>query len=76
MQPDSASASDEPPEFSPPAGLVPPVPRRITGQDSQLGSIVGASLVLHFRLGTGLFVIGFFPWDPLSAGLEIEHHKG
>ena len=54
MQPASASDCNEPPEFSPPAGLVPPVPRRITVKDSQLGSIVGVFLVLHFRLGTGL----------------------
>ncbi|XBI76549.1 hypothetical protein VPH35_069769 [Triticum aestivum] len=55
------SASDEPPEFSPPDGSVPPVPRRFAVKDGQLGSVSGVSLALPFRLstglGTGIFVL-------------------
>uniref|UniRef100_A0A453QHG2 GST N-terminal domain-containing protein n=1 Tax=Aegilops tauschii subsp. strangulata TaxID=200361 RepID=A0A453QHG2_AEGTS len=55
----STSVSDEPPEFSPPAGFAPPVPRRLAIKEGQLGSIAGAALAVPFRLGTGLFVQGY-----------------
>ncbi|KAF7046112.1 hypothetical protein CFC21_055160 [Triticum aestivum] len=64
-QPESASASaptstpDAPPEFSPPAGFAPPVPKRFAVKDGQLASVAGAALALPFRLGTGLFVLGY-----------------
>uniref|UniRef100_A0A453QHL5 Uncharacterized protein n=1 Tax=Aegilops tauschii subsp. strangulata TaxID=200361 RepID=A0A453QHL5_AEGTS len=84
----STSVSDEPPEFSPPAGFAPPVPRRLAIKEGQLGSIAGAALAVPFRLGTGLFVQGFVSsnqssssWDSQDANLSrlahlIEHHSG
>ncbi|XP_048545934.1 uncharacterized protein LOC125524948 [Triticum urartu] len=55
----STSTSDGPPEFSPPDGFTPPVPRRLAIKDGQLGSVAGAALAVPFRLGTGLFVQGY-----------------
>ncbi|XBI06480.1 hypothetical protein VPH35_134491 [Triticum aestivum] len=54
-----ASTSEERPEFSPPAGFAPPVPKRFAVKDGQLASVAGAALALPFRLGTGLFVLGY-----------------
>ncbi|KAL5231742.1 hypothetical protein ABZP36_030518 [Zizania latifolia] len=56
----STSATDKPAAaFSPPPGFKPPVPKRFEVRSGQFSSIAGASLAIPFRLGTGLFVLGY-----------------
>jgi glutathione S-transferase len=43
----------------PPPGFKPPKPQRFAVKEGQLGSIFGASLAIPFRLGTGIFVLGY-----------------
>jgi len=59
-QPDTAatSAPDPPPEFKPPQGFQPPEPKRFAVKEGQQGSVLGASLAIPLRLGTGVFVLG------------------
>ncbi|RLN03491.1 uncharacterized protein C2845_PM13G25780 [Panicum miliaceum] len=65
-QPDTAaaastSAPDPPPEFKPPQGFKPPEPKRFAVKEGQQGSVLGASLAIPLRLGTGVFVLGYSP---------------
>ncbi|KAK8941648.1 hypothetical protein KSP40_PGU007474 [Platanthera guangdongensis] len=56
----SSSLSSSPlPSFSPPAGFKPPLPKRFSVRPDKFLDILGASLALPFRLGTGVFVQGF-----------------
>ncbi|CAL5004717.1 unnamed protein product [Urochloa decumbens] len=66
-QPDTAAAStptsapDPPPEFKPPQGFKAPEPKRFAIKEGQQGSVLGASLAIPLRLGTGVFVLGYSP---------------
>ncbi|CAL5014109.1 unnamed protein product [Urochloa decumbens] len=66
-QPDTAaaptptSAPDPPPEFKPPQGFKAPEPKRFAVKEGQQGSVLGASLAIPLRLGTGVFVLGYSP---------------
>ncbi|CAO2207582.1 unnamed protein product [Urochloa humidicola] len=66
-QPDTAAAStpasapDPPPEFKPPQGFKAPEPKRFAVKEGQQGSVLGASLAIPLRLGTGVFVLGYSP---------------
>ncbi|KAJ1269638.1 hypothetical protein BS78_07G227000 [Paspalum vaginatum] len=65
-QPDTTSApasgSDQPPpEFKPPPGFKPPEPKRFEVKSGQQNSVLGASLAIPLRLGTGVFVLGYSP---------------
>uniref|UniRef100_J3MVA0 GST N-terminal domain-containing protein n=1 Tax=Oryza brachyantha TaxID=4533 RepID=J3MVA0_ORYBR len=53
----STSTSDKP--FAPPAGFKPPEPRRFEVKPGQADNISTASLAIPFRLGTGVFVLGY-----------------
>ncbi|KAM0827020.1 hypothetical protein ACQ4PT_068465 [Festuca glaucescens] len=44
---------------APPAGFTPPVPKRFEVKPGQSSNIAGAALALPFRLGTGVFVLGY-----------------
>lgn len=57
----SSSASSSPPPllFSPPAGFKSPQPKPFSVSPDKFLDILGASLALPFRLGTGAFVQGF-----------------
>ncbi|XP_037459227.1 uncharacterized protein LOC119330212 [Triticum dicoccoides] len=44
---------------APPAGFTPPVPKRFEVKPGQSNNIAGAALALPFRLGTGVFVLGY-----------------
>ncbi|XP_047058195.1 uncharacterized protein LOC124664765 [Lolium rigidum] len=52
----STSTSSTP---APPAGFTPPVPKRFEVKPGQSSNIAGAALALPFRLGTGVFVLGY-----------------
>ncbi|MQM03045.1 hypothetical protein Taro_035816 [Colocasia esculenta] len=54
------------PGLSPPPGFNPPQPKRFAVRPDKLLDILGASLALPFRLGTGVFVSGY------SASLVSE----
>ncbi|CAL9174119.1 unnamed protein product [Musa hybrid cultivar] len=47
------------PEISPPPGFKPPEPKRFSVRPDKFLDILGASLALPFRLGTGVFVLGY-----------------
>nr|CAB3481729.1 unnamed protein product [Digitaria exilis] len=56
----STSAPEPPlPEFKPPPGFKTPEPKRFEVKDGQQGSVLGASLAIPLRLGTGVFVLGY-----------------
>lgn len=55
----SMLSSSSPPLFSPPAGFKPPQPKRFSIRPDKFPDILGASLALLFRLGTGAFVQGY-----------------
>uniref|UniRef100_A0A453RRS9 Uncharacterized protein n=1 Tax=Aegilops tauschii subsp. strangulata TaxID=200361 RepID=A0A453RRS9_AEGTS len=40
-------------------GFTPPVPKRFEVKPGQSNNIAGAALALPFRLGTGVFVLGY-----------------
>ncbi|KAI5013544.1 hypothetical protein ZWY2020_037057 [Hordeum vulgare] len=44
---------------APPTGFTPPVPKRFEVKPGQSNNIAGAALALPFRLGTGVFVLGY-----------------
>ncbi|RWW24922.1 hypothetical protein GW17_00010762 [Ensete ventricosum] len=46
------------PKISPPPGFKPPEPKRFSVRPDKFLDILGASLALPFRLGTGVFVLG------------------
>ncbi|KAL6662002.1 hypothetical protein ACP70R_001386 [Stipagrostis hirtigluma subsp. patula] len=56
-QPDAPAS--EPAEFAPPPGFKPPEPKKFGVKSGQQWSVLGASLGIPFRLGTGVFVLGF-----------------
>ncbi|KAF8753133.1 hypothetical protein HU200_011789 [Digitaria exilis] len=68
-QPDTTSAASSstsapespPPEFKAPPGFKTPEPKRFEVKDGQQGSVLGASLAIPLRLGTGVFVLGYSP---------------
>ncbi|KAK3122418.1 hypothetical protein QOZ80_8BG0669290 [Eleusine coracana subsp. coracana] len=65
-QPDTAASSTSapdppPPEFKPPPGFKAPEPQKFGVKEGQQGSVFGASLGIPFRLGTGVFVLGYSP---------------
>lgn len=68
----SASASTsapEPPapvEFKPPPGFKVPEPKRFEVKPGQQNSVLGASLAIPLRLGTGVFVLGYAPYCAFS----------
>ncbi|KAJ4802304.1 Glutathione S-transferase 2 [Rhynchospora pubera] len=45
--------------ITPPPGFKPPEPKRFSVRPDRLLDIIGASLALPFRLGTGAFVLGY-----------------
>ncbi|XP_018678888.2 uncharacterized protein LOC135585035 isoform X2 [Musa acuminata AAA Group] len=47
------------PKISPPPGFKPPEPKRFSVRPDKFLDILGASLALPFRLGTGVFVLGY-----------------
>ncbi|XP_020694315.2 uncharacterized protein LOC110108143 [Dendrobium catenatum] len=51
--------SSPPPSFSPAAGFKPPQPKPFSVRSDKFLDILGASLALPFRLGTGAFVQGY-----------------
>uniref|UniRef100_A0A0D9XAU8 GST N-terminal domain-containing protein n=1 Tax=Leersia perrieri TaxID=77586 RepID=A0A0D9XAU8_9ORYZ len=56
----STSTSDKPAaSFSAPPGFTPPEPKRFEVKPGQADNIAGASLAIPFRLGTGVFVLGY-----------------
>ncbi|PWZ04459.1 hypothetical protein Zm00014a_028349 [Zea mays] len=57
----STSAPEPTPEFKPPPGFKAPEPKRFEVKSGQLGSVLGASLAIPLRLGTGVFVLGYSP---------------
>jgi hypothetical protein len=57
----STSAPEPTPEFKPPPGFKAPEPKRFEVKSGQLGSVLGASLAIPLRLGTGVFVLGYAP---------------
>ncbi|KAK3124122.1 hypothetical protein QOZ80_8AG0640710 [Eleusine coracana subsp. coracana] len=57
----STSAPEPPPEFKPPPGFKAPEPQKFGVKEGQQGSVFGASLGIPFRLGTGVFVLGYSP---------------
>lgn len=60
-QPDATASTSapEPPEFKPPPGFKAPEPQKFGVKEGQQGSVFGASLGIPFRLGTGVFVLGY-----------------
>uniref|UniRef100_A0A0A9FVL7 GST N-terminal domain-containing protein n=1 Tax=Arundo donax TaxID=35708 RepID=A0A0A9FVL7_ARUDO len=60
-QPDTAASisASEPAEFAPPPGFKAPEPKKFAVKSGQQGSVFGASLGIPFRLGTGIFVLGY-----------------
>ncbi|CAD6265062.1 unnamed protein product [Miscanthus lutarioriparius] len=72
-QPDTTAASastsaPEPPalEFKPPPGFKVPEPKRFEVKPGQQNSVLGASLAIPLRLGTGVFVLGYAPYRAFS----------
>uniref|UniRef100_A0A804LVE4 GST N-terminal domain-containing protein n=1 Tax=Zea mays TaxID=4577 RepID=A0A804LVE4_MAIZE len=57
----STTAPEPTPEFKPPPGFKAPEPKRFEVKSGQLGSVLGASLAIPLRLGTGVFVLGYAP---------------
>ncbi|ONM04057.1 Thioredoxin family protein [Zea mays] len=57
----STTAPEPTPEFKPPPGFKAPEPKRFEVKSGQLGSVLGASLAIPLRLGTGVFVLGYSP---------------
>uniref|UniRef100_A0A453RSG3 GST N-terminal domain-containing protein n=1 Tax=Aegilops tauschii subsp. strangulata TaxID=200361 RepID=A0A453RSG3_AEGTS len=57
-QPDDTTATTSTTP-APPAGFTPPVPKRFEVKPGQSNNIAGAALALPFRLGTGVFVLGY-----------------
>uniref|UniRef100_A0A804LVE9 GST N-terminal domain-containing protein n=1 Tax=Zea mays TaxID=4577 RepID=A0A804LVE9_MAIZE len=57
----STSAPEPTPEFKPPPGFKAPEPKRYEVKSGQVGSVLGASLAIPLRLGTGVFVLGYSP---------------
>ncbi|ONM04080.1 Thioredoxin family protein [Zea mays] len=57
----STSAPEPAPEFKPPPGFKAPEPKRYEVKSGQVGSVLGASLAIPLRLGTGVFVLGYSP---------------
>lgn len=55
----SAGVSTSSPTFSPPPNFKPPEPKRFSVRPDRALDILGASLALFFRLGTGVFVSGY-----------------
>lgn len=55
----SISSVKEPSSISPPPGFNPPPPKRFLIRPDKFLDILGASLALLFRLGTGAFVLGY-----------------
>ncbi|XP_020598458.1 uncharacterized protein LOC110038039 [Phalaenopsis equestris] len=55
----STSSSSPPLLFSPPDGFKPPQPKPFSVRPDRFLDILGASLALPFRLGTGAFVQGY-----------------
>ncbi|TVU04551.1 hypothetical protein EJB05_47665 [Eragrostis curvula] len=63
-QPDTAASTSAPEpasEFKAPPGFKAPEPQRFGVKPGQQGSVFGASLGIPFRLGTGVFVLGYSP---------------
>ena len=64
-QPDTTAATSAPepltPEFKPPPGFKVPEPKRFEVKPGQQNSVLGASLAIPLRLGTGVFVLGYAP---------------
>ncbi|TKW11715.2 hypothetical protein SEVIR_6G249300v4 [Setaria viridis] len=68
-QPDTTAAAastsspdpPQPPEFKPPPGFKPPEPKKFAVREGQQGGVLGASLAIPLRLGTGVFVLGYSP---------------
>jgi len=72
-QPDTTAASAStsapeppPPEFKPPPGFKVPEPKRFEVKPGQQNSVLGASLAIPLRLGTGVFVLGYAPYRAFS----------
>ncbi|XP_078447299.1 thioredoxin family protein [Wolffia australiana] len=55
----SSSATEEKRSLSPPPGFKPPKPKRFAVRGDKVLDVLGASLALPFRLGTGVFVSGY-----------------
>ena len=56
----SVSTKEDPkPVFNPPPNFKPPEPKRFSVRPDKTLDILGASLSLIFRLGTGVFVSGY-----------------
>ncbi|KAI4318825.1 hypothetical protein MLD38_032490 [Melastoma candidum] len=55
--------------FVPPPGFKPPQPKRFGVRSDKLFDVLGASLALFFRLGTGVFVSGYSV--SIASGNEI-----
>ncbi|KAK8931008.1 hypothetical protein KSP39_PZI016462 [Platanthera zijinensis] len=69
----SSLSSPPPPSFSPPAGFKQPLPKRFSVRPDKFLDILGASLALPFRLGTGVFVQGYSV--SLMSGDSIPSHE-
>ncbi|KAM0980585.1 hypothetical protein EV2_014311 [Malus domestica] len=74
--------SSPPVTFAPPPNFKPPEPKRFGVRPDKVWDILGASLALFFRLGTGVFVSGysfsFVPKDDIPAdqyALEYNDSK-
>lgn len=52
--------------FSPPPNFKPPEPKRFGVRPDKIFDVLGASLALIFRLGTGVFVSGYGTLSDLS----------
>ncbi|KAL8141004.1 hypothetical protein V2J09_007025 [Rumex salicifolius] len=67
-----AGSATPAPNFSPPPNFKPPEPKRFGIRPDKIFDILGASLALFFRLGTGVFVSGysgsFVSKDEIPAG--------
>lgn len=53
------STATKPPTFAPPPDFKPPEPKRFGVRPDKVLDVLGASLALIFRLGTGVFVSGY-----------------
>lgn len=69
----SSTFSSSSPPFSPPAGFKPPLPKRFSVRPDKFLDIIGASLALPLRLGTGAFVQGYSV--SLMSGDRIPSHE-
>ncbi|XP_057960907.1 uncharacterized protein LOC131152951 [Malania oleifera] len=77
-----SGVSSPPPAFSPPPNFKPPQPKRFAVRPDRTFDILGASLALLFRFGTGVFASGYsaslVPKNEIPSGqyaLELAGYK-